>query len=184
MIQHEKRRGGFTRRLFMICAGFILVWAATASFAGADDCRVGIIDTAKVVLNSEYGRQIRDQLAAEIEDQQKRLERKRTEAEKEKEKLIKLEAAGKSAESIEKQEKVLEKTIRELKWMKEDLDKELTETDKALQTRMKKRVRLVLDQFIAATEYCVVIEKHRVAAFSDSVDITDEFIKWLDSYKE
>jgi Skp family chaperone for outer membrane proteins len=68
--------------------------------------------------------------------------------------------------------------------LKEDFDKELVEMDNALLEKMKERVRKVLEQFIAATDYCIIMEKQRVAVYCKTVDVTDEIIKRLDSYRE
>jgi Skp family chaperone for outer membrane proteins len=178
--------------------GFFKAWSAvvyTAAFVAllstvdvtpvrAADCKVGIIDTAVIVLKSKYGQKMRAEFAEELEDQRKVLDKKRSEAEKQRDKLLEAKKDGKSDKKIKELEDELQKSIRELKWMKEDLDKDLTEMDKELQERMKQRVRIVLDQFVAGTDYCIILQKNRVAAFSDSVDISEEFVKWLDSYKE
>ena len=174
-----------TRFPVIVAAGFVvLLSVAAVTEARAGDCKVGIIDTTRIVIKSEYGQKMRAEFADEMEDQRRLLERKRADAEQQRERLIKAKEDGKNAETLKELEDALEKTVRELKWMKEDLDKDLLETDKELQERMKQRVLVVLNRFIAATDYCIIIEKHRVAAFSESVDVTDDFIKWLDSYKE
>ena len=186
MIQIRKSNGRLKPWLLAVYAAGCVLMLSTVDVAAvrAGDCKVGIIDTAMIVLKSKYGQRMRAEFVEEMEAQRKILDRKRAEAEKERDRLVKAREDGKKDEKLKTLEESLQKTIRELKWMKEDLDKNLLETDKELQERMKKRVRVVLDQFVAATDYCIIIEKYRVAAFSDSVDVTGDFIKWLDSYKE
>lgn len=172
------------KRVGAVCLGLLVWLTVDAAAVAGEGYKVGIIDTAKIVMNSRYGQQIKAEFAAEMEEQRKILDKKRQTMEKQQQKLAAAKEAGKSAAVIQKQEEELEKMVREFKWLKEDFDKELRETDKALLEKMKKRVRLVLDQFVVATDYCIIIDKQRVAAFCVSADVTDEFIKWLDSYKE
>lgn len=155
---------------------------ATAEMAGA--VKIGIVDPVRVVFQSKYGQEARAAFGVEIEEQKKALDKKRETLEKQREKLEKAKQSGKNSALIEKEEKDLEKGIRELKWMKEDFDKELQEMDQALVEKMKDKIRLVLEQFIATTDYCIIMEKQRVAVYCESADVTEEIIKRLDDYKE
>ncbi len=186
---NQMRQPGKCRSLtalwvFIFCAGLVLPAGPGAIPALAGDCKVGVIDTAMIVLKSKYGEEIRAGFAEHMEDQRQALEKKRVKAERKKKRLIQAKKDGKSEKALEELKKDLEKDIKELALMKENMDNTLVKMDKTLQTKMKKRVHIVLDQFVAATDYCIVIEKHRVAAFSEKVDVTDVFIKWMDSYKE
>lgn len=184
MAQIKKKYGFFTGLFFAMCSGLVLLPAVDGAVALAGDNKVGIIDTGRIVLQSQYGQRIKTEFTAEMEEQRKALDKKRDAAEKQRQRLISAKEAGKGASVIAKQEKEFEKTIRELKWMKEDFDKELLEMDKAMLEKMKERVRLVLEQFVATTDYCIIMEKQRVAVFCESADVTDQIIKRLDSYRE
>jgi Skp family chaperone for outer membrane proteins len=176
------RRGLLAGSFF--CLVMVIMSAADVTVSRAEDNKVGIIDTARIVLQSQYAQKVKAEFQAEMEEQRKILDKKREEAEKLRQKLISMKEAGKDSSDISRQGKELERMIRELKWMKEDFDKELVEMDNALLEKMKGRVREVLEEFIAATDYCIIMEKQRVAVYCKSVDVTDAVIKRLDNYKE
>lgn len=180
----RKNYGPLTGWLFMVCSGLIMLSLADVSLVLAGDNKVGIIDPGKIVLKSKYALKIKDELGAEIARQQKKLERKKEAVEKVQQRLEEARAEGKRPSVIEEAEDELAKGIRELKWMKEDFDKELVEMDKALADKIRERIRQVLDQFITYTDYCIILEKQRVAAFCDSADVTDEIIKQMDNYRD
>lgn len=184
MAHLKKNHGFFMGWLFLVGCCFLALPAVDVTVASAGDGKIGIIDTARIVLQSQYSQKIKAEFTAAMEEQRKILDKKREALEKERQKLLSDKEAGKKSSVIEQEEKELEKGIREFKWMKEDFDKELLEMDKKLLETAKERIRLVLQQFIAATDYCIIIEKQRVAVFCESVDVTDQIIKRLDSYKE
>ncbi len=183
MIQNRKTIG-VKGRIFVVCCCFGLLLTANVTAVRAGGNKVGIIDTAKVLLQSKYAMKLKAEFAVEMENQRRELDRKREEVIKLQERLQEAKTSGKRESSFEKAQEELERSIRELKWMKEDLDQELLEKDKELTEKVRKRVRLVLDQFVTLTEYCIIIEKHRVAVYCDSADVTDEIIKRLDSYRD
>jgi len=184
MASTKKTGRFFTSYFFVVFSAFVLVAIIDVNAALSVDNKVGIIDTARIVLQSRYAQKIRAEFTAELEEQRKALDRKREKAEKQRQKLEEAKGAGKKASVIEDLEKEFQKMVRELEWMKEDLDKDLLEMDKALLEKMRHRVRTVLDQFVATTDYCIIIEKQRVAIFCESADITEEVIRRLDSYRE
>jgi len=169
---------------FTVCASVVLLSVGDVTVSFARDNKVGIIDTGKILRQSKYALKIGEELAAEIQGQRTKLQREREKVEKQRERLQAAKAAGKRAATIKRAEEELEQGIRELKWMKEDYDKELVEKDKALAKKMRRKIRLVIDQYIAVTDYCIIIEKSKVVAFSSSSDVTDDIIKRLDSYRD
>ncbi|MEW6078656.1 MAG: OmpH family outer membrane protein [Thermodesulfobacteriota bacterium] len=170
--------------LSMIFFCLVMMAVADVTVSRAEDTKIGIIDTARIVLQSQYAQKVKADFTAEMEEQRNVLDKKREEAEKQRQKVLSLKEAGKDSAATKKQEKELEKMVRELKWLKEDFDKDLVEMDNALLEKMKERVRKVLDQFIATTDYCIIMEKQRVAVYCKTVDVTDEIIKRLDNYRE
>jgi Skp family chaperone for outer membrane proteins len=170
--------------VLVIWCGFLLLAAADASVALAENNKVGIINTAKILMKSNYALKMKEEFLGEIAEQRKLLDKKRTVVEKLGKKVAAAKAAGKRESIVEKLENEYVRAVREMNWMKEDFDKEVREMDKALLSKMKKRIRLVLDQFITVTDYCIILEKQRVAVYCDSADVTDHIIKRLDSYRD
>ena len=176
--------GFFTGWLLAVWCGFALLSLVDPSIALAENSKVGIINTAKILMKSNYALKIKDEFMAEIAEQRDVLDRRRTVVEKLRQKLDAAKAAGKRDSTIEKLEDEYLRAVREFNWMKEDFDKEIREMDKALLEKMKKRIRSVLDHFITVTDFCIILDKQSVAVYCDSVDVTDDIIRRLDTYRD
>ncbi|MFP4445119.1 MAG: OmpH family outer membrane protein [Desulfosudaceae bacterium] len=171
------------RRIGCIGAVFLalaLMPAVSGVTAAAEDLKVGIINTARILAESDYGKKLQEKFGDEMKEQQAELEKKREEVKENQQLLQTAQKNQKSAVKLEELNDALEKSVREFKWMKEDLDKNLREMDQALVRDMRAKLQLILAQYVEDTEYAVIMERQRVASASSRVDVTEDIIELLD----
>lgn len=165
-----------------VCLALALILAVSSVPAAAENFKVGIINTTRILAESEYGQKLRDKFSEELKEQQAELEKKREEVRERQELLQKAKADQKDAAKLEELNGALEKSLREFKWMKEDLDKKLREMDKSLVQDMRAKLQLILSRYVEDTDYVVIFPRQRVAAASSRVDVTEDIIELLDKY--
>lgn len=148
--------------------------------ANAENLKVGVINTARILAESEFGKKAQSEFAKEVKTQREELEEKRNEVKEYRNLLKTAKEKKKDKKTLEELNDKLKKNARELKWLKKDLDKKLREKDKELVQNMRARIKVILSQYVEDTEFAVIVQRNNVAAYSSRVDVTDDIIQRLD----
>ncbi|MFP4039947.1 MAG: OmpH family outer membrane protein [Desulfosudaceae bacterium] len=165
-----------------IMALMVVLLLFTSSLTAAADLKVGIINTGKILAESDYGKKLQDRFGEKMKEQRDDLEKKRREVETNQNLLAKARENRQNPEEISELKEALEKSVREFKWKKNDLDKKLREMDQELVRDMRAKLKIILAQYVEDTDYAVIVEKQRVAAASSRVDVTSDIIRLLDRH--
>ncbi len=169
-----------------LCPGImsltVVLLLLASSLTAADDLKVGIINTGKILAESDYGKKLQARFGEEMKEQRDDLEKKRREVEKKQDLLVKAQENRQNPEEMSELKEALEKSVREFKWKKDDLDKKLREMDQELVRDMRAKLQMILTQYVEDTDYAIIVERQRVAAASSRVDVTSDIIRILDQY--
>lgn len=163
-----------------IFAGALLVTPALS--VGAQTVKIGLIDTQKIMRESNAAKKARDILM-------KDLEAKRTQFKTEEDQARKLEEElkreGQSMTPAARQEKAqnLEKEIKELGRLKSDLEEDFRKKDAELARKIVTDIVGIAKEFQKKEKFTVILEKRYVVAADEAIDVTDKVLRLYDAVK-
>jgi len=146
----------------------------------AAEIKIGVIDTQKIIMQSEKIMNSRADFFKDIEEKKAKLMEKQKSAQ-----MLDSELkSGNTSMSNEERNKKTDKLSREVKnlnRMKEEIELELKSKDAELGRTFLRQIRDVTNDFLLKNNYTIILEKGSVVASDNTVDITDEIIKLYDS---
>jgi len=165
----------------MFIFAFALFFVAP-SVQAAETLKIGIFDLQKVIMESKTVDSYRQKLAKDAEAKNSLFSDKQNAVRQTDEKLQKDGARLQAGERKSLEEK-LQREIKELQRMKEDMELELKKADRELTERSLKGINMIVEQIYEKENYSIIFEKSRagVIKFRSTLDITDKVIKAYDT---
>lgn len=163
--------------VFLISFCFLIFFGLSKSY-GAEITKIGIIDLAKALNESEAGKKAKTDLESLIKAKQSIIEEKAKKAESLKSELEK-QAALISAEAKKAKEEELERALRDYQRTVSDAQAEVQKKEGELTNEILKELRNIINSFAQEEGYSIVLEKAEgvVLYSSTNLDITDRVIR-------
>ena len=163
--------------LFAVLAVFISANVFTASAA---DLKIGIIDTQKIILQSEKIMKYRSQFSQELEGKRQEFMTKQSAAQA-LENELKTQGSTMAAEVYRDKSEQLRKDARDLKRMQEEIEAEIKAKESDMTRKVLQQIKDVAVEYLQKEKLSLILEKGTVVAFDDAIEITDQVMKLYDS---
>ncbi|MFC1493681.1 OmpH family outer membrane protein [Thermodesulfobacteriota bacterium] len=165
--------------LLILSTLFLLVISFSAQAA---EVKIGIIDTQKIMAQSKKTIALRASFFKDIESKRNEYVEKQTAAQELNEEL-QTKAQEMTIQVRREKAEFLNKTIKELQRMKEDIEFEAKLKDEELSRKFVREIAQIIRDYQKNENYTIIFEKNTTAAFDDAIDITDKIIEIYDSGK-
>ena len=168
-------------RALVIAAMLVLLAAAGVEAAAT---RIVYVDVQKVLVRSVAGLAAREQLEREKVAMQKDVDNRRVEVEKLREELEK-KGLVLTADAKREKEETLQRKIRDLRRLSEDLQKELQAKEQQLTQRILQDLTGLIEKIGKDKGLLMVLERRSAGVIygDPEADITDEIIRAFDQEK-
>lgn len=171
--------------LFVVAISFFVLLSVAAGKSYASEIiKVGIVDLAKALNESETGKKAKSDLEALIKSKQAIIDEKAKKAETLKTELEK-QAALISPEAKKAKEEELERAIRDYQRTVSDAQAEVQKKEAEITNDILKEIRSVINSFAQEEGYGIIFEKVEgvVLYSSQNIDVTDKIIKRYNEMK-
>jgi len=159
--------------------GYILV--AAGAQAASQPSRVAFVDVQRVLARSAVGVAAREQLEREKAAMQKQVDGHRIEVEKMRDEL---EKKGQllSADARRDKQEALERKVRDVRRLVDDLQKELTKKEQDLLAKVLHDVSGIVQKMGKERGYTLIVEKRGAAVVygASDADLTDDIVRIFD----
>ena len=163
-----------------VVVGMLLVFGVGTG-ADAAGTKVAFVDVQKILVRSVAGAAAREQLEREKVTMQKEVDNRRVEVEKLRDEL---EKKGQllSADARRERQETLERKIRDVRRLVDDLQKELQKKEQELLAKVLHDVSGIIEKLGKDRGYYLIVEKRGAGVIynSSDADLTDEVIRAFD----
>ena len=165
----------------LVVAGLVGGPPAHAEGAGS---RIGYVDVQRVIVRSVAGVAAREQLEREKVVMQKAVDNRRVEVDKLREEMEK-KGLVLSAEARREKEETLQRKVRDLRRLAEDLEKELQKKEQQATQRILQELTGIIEKMGKERGFLLIVERRSggVIYGDPEGDVTDEVIKLYDQEK-
>lgn len=163
--------------LFAFIAVFIAVNVFTASAA---DLKIGIIDTQKIILQSEKIMKDRSEFSQELEGKRQEFLTKQSSVQA-LENELKTQGNTMAAEVYRDKSDRLRKEARDLKRMQEEIEAEMKAKESDMTRKVLLQIKAVTVEYLKKEKLSLILEKGSVVASDDAIEVTDQVMKLYDS---
>lgn len=170
--------------ILLVVAAFVAGGVAAPSAAGAQAAapsRVAFVDIQRVLARSAAGVTAREQLEREKAAMQKQVDGQRVDMEKLRDEL---EKKGQllSADARREKQETLERKVRDVRRLVDDLQKELQKKEQELLAKVLNDVSNVVQKIGKEKGYTLVVEKRGAGVVygAPEADLTDEVVRAFD----
>ena len=165
----------------LIGGGLVAGMVASTDAAGT---RIGYVDVQKVLVRSVAGVAARDQLERDKMTMQKDVDNRKVEVDKLREEMEK-KGLVLSAEARREKEETLQRKVRDLRRLAEDLEKELQKKEQLATQRILGELTGIIEKMGKERGFLLIVERRSggVIYGDPEGDVTDEVIKLYDQEK-
>jgi len=162
----------------------LVVWLVSVGAAQAAASRLGYVDVQRVLLRSSAGVAARDDLEKEKAGMQKQVDARREEVDKLRDELTK-KGLLLAPEARKEKEETIERKIRDLRRLAEDLEKELARREQGMTQKLLQEISGVVERYGKEKAYLVIFEKRGAGViYGDTeADVTEDIIKLYNQEK-
>jgi outer membrane protein len=159
----------------------IIAWASFSPvFAGSG--KIGVIDIQKVMRESATAKDARGMFLLDVEAKRGVLRSKEKEI-RAMEIDLETNRESLSPEAFQEGKENLERAIKDLRRLRDDMEEELQKKEGELRKRLMDEIRDVVKGFLKENKYAVILENKTVLAWDDAVDVTGEVTALYDAQK-
>jgi outer membrane protein len=171
-----------TRRLWVGLTMLGLALAAPPAEGAAS--RIAYVDVQKVLVRSVAGVAAREQLEREKAAMQKDVDNRRTEVDKLREELDK-KGLVLAADAKREKEETLQRKVRDLRRLAEDLEKELQRKEQKLTQTILQELTTLVERVGKERNFLLIMERRSAGVIygDPEADITEDIIKVFDQEK-
>jgi outer membrane protein len=146
--------------------------------------RIGYVDVQRVIVRSVAGMAAREQLEREKAAMQKDVDARKVEVDKLRDELDK-KGLVLSADARREKEETLQRKVRDLRRLAEDLEKELQRKEQQATQRILQELTGLIERVGKERGYLLIVEKRGAGVIygDPEADVTDEVIKLYDQEK-
>ncbi len=170
------------RTMAALAAGALML--AVGGRAEAAATRIGYVDLQRVIVRSTAGVAAREQLEKDKVTMQKDVDSRRVEVEKLRDELEK-KGLVLAADARREKEETLQRKVRDLRRLAEDLEKELQRKEQMATQKILQELTTVVERVGKERGFLLIVERRAAGViYADSeADMTDEIIKVYDQEK-
>jgi len=152
--------------------------ALNASFARAEDTKVGIVDMQKAIQSSDAGKKAKSELETAFNKKKKELDDQGAALKKEQEDFQKKQAAMSDSAKRDKGQKLQEKMMKYQELLQKS-NVEIQKKEQEMSEPIIKQIRGKVAEIAKKHDFSIVLEKNdNIVIYSDDKnDVTDEVIK-------
>ena len=161
-------------RWMLIAVAATLVVAASGY--GADVAKIGVIDSQKVLMTSDAGKEVQEEINASGKEMEGKLKGMGQEIEGLKEKLER-ESMVMTKELREEKEREIRIKVNDFKVQQQKYRQELQALEKKHLSRIRTEILEIAKDIGKKGNYLLIMENVGVLYAPESIDITDELIK-------
>ncbi|MGB5985757.1 MAG: OmpH family outer membrane protein [Desulfobacterales bacterium] len=154
----------------------LITLLAAASGYGADVAKIGIIDSQKVLMDSDAGKEVQAQINTSGKEMEGKLKELGAEIEELKQKLER-ESMVMTKELRDEKEREIRIKINDFKVQQNKYRQELQGLEKEHLGRIRKEILEIAQEIGKKGNYLMIMENVGVLYSPSSIDITDELIK-------
>jgi len=165
----------FASKLFTVAAGCLLL-VAVASGADAEEQKIAVIITQKLLTQTEAGKVAASKLQDRKKDAQQKLDKKAKDITEMQESLAKRQMVL-SEDERTKAAADLEREQRDGLRLKEDLERELQKAENEVLGGVNKFLTKIVVDYGKKNGYDIILDASASLYFADGADITDDVIK-------
>ncbi|MCX7635039.1 MAG: OmpH family outer membrane protein [Syntrophales bacterium] len=160
----------------------LILFAALGGDLWARTVKVGVVDMQRVLRESQVVKEAREAFLQDIKTKRDFLASREMELIKQEQEIKKLPAKTSAKERQEKLDK-LKNDVRELRYLREDLEAELKRKDTEIGSKHLGDIIQVVRKYAQEEGYTTIIDRATVIAVDDDLDITAAIIKRYDAQK-
>jgi outer membrane protein len=162
----------------------LLLLVGLTTTVEAAGTRIGYVDVQRVIVRSVAGLAAREQLERDKATMQKDVDTRRGEVEKLREEIEK-KGLVLSGDARREKEELLQRKVRDLRRIAEDLEKELQRKEQQATQKILQELTGVIEKVGKERGYLLIVEKRSAGViYGDAeADVTDEIIKLYDQEK-
>ena len=167
-----------------ITAALMLLLGGNVARSDAAGSRIGYVDVQRVIVRSVAGVAAREQLEKDKVAMQKDVDNRKVEVDKLREEMEK-KGLVLSAESRREKEETLQRKVRDLRRLAEDLEKELQKKEQAATQKILQELTGIIEKMGKERGFLLIVERRSggVIYGDPEGDVTDEVIKLYDQEK-
>ena len=168
----------------LITAALMLLLGGNVARSDAAGTRIGYVDVQRVIVRSVAGVAAREQLEKDKVVMQKDVDNRKVEVDKLREEMEK-KGLVLSAESRREKEETLQRKVRDLRRLAEDLEKELQKKEQQATQRILQELTGIIEKMGKERGFLLIVERRSggVIYGDPEGDVTDEVIKLYDQEK-
>jgi outer membrane protein len=168
------------KRLPLLFACIVAFISMNVFSAYAADLKIGIIDTQKIITDSEKILKYRADFTRELEEKKQEYAKKQAAAQA-LESELQTKGASMSPEVRRDKVDALQKEAKNLKRMQDDIESEMQAREAELSRKFLRQIKDLAVEYLEKEKFSLILEKNSVVASDDAIDITNQIIKIYDS---
>ena len=168
------------KRLPFLFACIVAFISANVFSASAADLKIGLIDTQKIITQSEKIEKYRSEFSKDLEGKRQDFLKKQSEVQA-LENEIKTQGNSMTNDVYRDKTDKLRKEGRDLKRMQEEFEAELKAKEADMTRKFLRQGKDVTVEYLEKEKFTIIMEKNTVVASDDAIDITDNIMKLFDS---
>ena len=168
----------------LVTVAFMLLLGGNVARSDAAGTRIGYVDVQRVIVRSVAGVAAREQLEKDKVAMQKDVDNRKIEVDKLREEMEK-KGLVLSAESRREKDETLQRKVRDLRRLAEDLEKELQKKEQQATQRILQELTGIIEKMGKERGFLLIVERRSggVIYGDPEGDVTDEVIKLYDQEK-
>ena len=168
----------------LVTVALMLLLGGNVARSDAAGSRIGYVDVQRVIVRSVAGVAAREQLEKDKVTMQKDVDNRKIEVDKLREEMEK-KGLVLSAESRREKEETLQRKVRDLRRLAEDLEKELQKKEQAATQKILQELTGIIEKMGKERGFLLIVERRSggVIYGDPEGDVTDEVIKLYDQEK-
>ena len=170
--------------LWILTLAVAMLLGGHVTRSDAAGTRIGYVDVQRVIVRSVAGVAAREQLEKDKVAMQKDVDNRKVEVDKLREEMEK-KGLVLSAESRREKEETLQRKVRDLRRLAEDLEKELQKKEQAATQKILQELTGIIEKMGKERGFLLIVERRSggVIYGDPEGDVTDEVIKLYDQEK-
>lgn len=168
----------------LVTVALMLLLGGNVARSDAAGSRIGYVDVQRVIVRSVAGVAAREQLEKDKVAMQKDVDNRKIEVDKLREEMEK-KGLVLSAESRREKDETLQRKVRDLRRLAEDLEKELQKKEQQATQRILQELTGIIEKMGKERGFLLIVERRSggVIYGDPEGDVTDEVIKLYDQEK-
>ena len=168
------------KKLLILFTCIFIFISASAVCAFAADIKIGVIDTQRIIAQSEKIMKVRTDFNKELDARKQELLKKQSDAQALQDE-IKTKGSGMTYEVLRNKNEELQKKAKELQRMKDEIEADAQSKEAELSRKFLRQIREVAAEYLKKEKMTLILEKNATIASDDAIDVTDQIIKMYDA---